>query len=71
VRLVGVGKLKGLRNEGPSQSFVGERRERLEYLADLLGELQALAEREACGKLPHLIALSRAEAIEESLKSTS
>jgi hypothetical protein len=50
---------------------VGERRERLEYLADLLGELQALAEREACGKLPHLIALSRAEAIEESLKSTS
>lgn len=29
-----------------------ERRERLEYLADLLSELKTLAERERCEKLP-------------------
>lgn len=45
-----------------------ERRERLEYLADLLSELKTLAERERCTKLPDLIAQSRAEAIAESLK---
>jgi hypothetical protein len=45
-----------------------ERRERLEYLADLLSELQTLAERERCARLPDLIAQSRAEAIAESLK---
>lgn len=45
-----------------------ERRERLEYLADLLSELKKLAEREHCAKLPELIAESRAEAIAESLK---
>jgi len=45
-----------------------ERRERLEYLADLLGELKTLAEREKCVKLPDLIAQSREEAIAESLK---
>jgi len=45
-----------------------ERRERLEYLADLLSELKTLAERERCDKLPGLIAKSREEAIAESLK---
>ncbi|MFA7307178.1 MAG: nodulation protein NolW [Hyphomicrobium sp.] len=45
-----------------------ERRERLEYLADLLSELKTLAERERCAKLPDLIAQSREEAIAESLK---
>ena len=50
------------------QSHDPERRERLEYLADLLSELKTLAEREHCSKLPDLIAQSRAEAIAESLK---
>ena len=45
-----------------------ERRERLEYLADLLSELTTLAERARCEKLPELIAQSREEAIAESLK---
>jgi hypothetical protein len=54
--------------EAYAQSPESERRERLEYLADLLSELQALAERERCAKLPDLIAQSRAEAIAESLK---
>jgi hypothetical protein len=45
-----------------------ERRERLEYLADLLSELKTLAERERCEKLPAMIAQSREEAIAESLK---
>jgi hypothetical protein len=48
--------------------FASERRERLEYLADLLSELQGLAEREGCEALSSLIARSRAEAIAESLK---
>jgi hypothetical protein len=50
------------------QSYDPERRERLEYLADLLSELKTLAERERCSKLPELIAQSREEAIAESLK---
>lgn len=45
-----------------------ERRERLEYLADLLSELKTIAERERCARLPDLIARSRAEAIAELLK---
>jgi len=60
-------KLQGLRESDRSQSWASERRERLEYLADLLSELQALAEREGCEKLADLISLSRAEALEESL----
>jgi hypothetical protein len=55
------------RESDRSQSLASERRERLEYLADLLSELQVLAEREGCEKLADLISLSRAEALEESL----
>jgi len=54
--------------ESSAQTLDLERRERLEYLADLLSELQALAVREHCARLPDLIAQSRAEAIAESLK---
>jgi hypothetical protein len=53
------------------EQAVSERRERLEYLADLLKELQLLAEREGCQKLPSLLALSRVEAINESLSGQS
>jgi hypothetical protein len=60
-------KLQGLRESDRSQPLDSERRERLEYLADLLSELQVLAEREGCEKLADLISLSRAEALEESL----
>ena len=68
-----VRKLEGLpkANTDYAQSPDYERRERLEYLADLLSELQSLAEREGCAKLPNLIAQSRAEAIAESLKVRS
>jgi hypothetical protein len=51
-----------------AQSPDSERRERLEYLADLLTELQTIAERESCTRLTEMIARSRAEAIAESLK---
>lgn len=64
-----VRKLEGMPNaQARAQSLDPERRERLEYLADLLSELQELAERESCARLPGLIAQSRAEAIAESLK---
>jgi hypothetical protein len=64
-----VMKLEGLPEaDTPTQLPDRERRERLEYLADLLSELQTLAEREGCARLPDLIARSRAEAIAESLK---
>lgn len=63
-------KLEGLPDTDTDlRSSDTERRERLEYLADLLSELQTLAERERCAKLPDLIARSRAEAIAESLKA--
>lgn len=62
-------KLEGLPEAETDLHLDAERRERLEYLADLLSELQALAEREGCAKLPNLIAQSRAEAIAESLKA--
>lgn len=65
-----VRKLEGLPEaETDLRSLDAERRERLEYLADLLSELQTLAEREGCAKLPNLIAQSRAEPIAESLKA--
>jgi len=64
-----VRKLEGLPEADVyAQSPDTERRERLEYLADLLSELQALAEREGCARLPKLIAQSRDEAISESLR---
>ena len=43
-----------------------ERRERMEYLADLLAELCVLAEREGCTKLPELLEQSRLEAEREA-----
>ena len=39
-----------------------EQRERLAYLADMLSELQVMAEREGCETLAGLLALSHAEA---------
>ena len=47
MRLV-LRKLEGLRESDRSQSLASERRERLEYLADLLSELEVLAERDGC-----------------------
>jgi hypothetical protein len=44
----------------------GERREHLEYLADLLSELQRMAEREGCPKLSRMLAISHAEAVREA-----
>ena len=43
-----------------------ERRERLTYLADLLNELQVLAQREGCETLTGLLALSHAEALRKA-----
>ncbi len=48
-----------------------ERREKMEYLADLLGQMLVLAELEGCEKLPALLAVSRAEAMREMLRSTT
>lgn len=48
-----------------------QRRERLEYLADLLGELQQIAEREGCRRLARLLAISYAEAMRESLRRSA
>ncbi len=42
----------------------------MEYLADLLGEMLILAEHEGCEKLPGMLAVSRAEAMREMLRST-
>lgn len=42
-----------------------ERREHLEYLADLLDQLQRMAEREGCRKLSRMLAISHAEAQRE------
>ena len=63
-------KLEGLRESDRFQSLASERRERLKYLAELLSELEVLAKREGCKKLSGLIALSRAEALEESLSGS-
>lgn len=43
-----------------------ERRAHLEYLADLLGELQRIAEREGCHRLSRMLAISYAEAQRET-----
>lgn len=69
MRLV-LRKLEGLRESDRSQSLASERRERLEYLADLLSELEVLAEREGCQKAFWADRLSRAEALEESLSGS-
>ncbi len=54
-----------LRDSGCSGQIDHERREHLEYLADLLGELQRMAEREGCRKLSRMLAISHAEAVRE------
>lgn len=66
-----MGKLEGLPQVRQESPVDGERRERLEYLADLLRELQALARQEGCSRLPDLIEHSRAEAIAESLRDVA
>ncbi len=55
-----------LHNSGFSGRAGGERRDHLEYLADLLGELQQMAEREGCHKLSRMLAISHAEAQRET-----
>jgi hypothetical protein len=47
----------------------GERRERLEYLADMLDELQQMAERAGCRKLSRMLAISHAEARRETRRT--
>jgi hypothetical protein len=48
------------------QSTGGLTRDRLEYVADLLLELQAIATEEGCETLAGLLALSRAEALRKT-----
>jgi hypothetical protein len=55
-----------LHDSGCSGQTGGERREQLEYLADLLNELQRMAEREGCHKLSRMLAISHAEAVREA-----
>jgi len=55
-----------LQDSGCSGPDGGQKREHLEYLADLLGELQRMAEREGCRKLSRLLAISHAEARRET-----
>ncbi len=50
-----MGKLKGLPQVEQAQRGDDERRERLEYLADLLRELHMLARQEGCSRLPDLL----------------
>ncbi len=58
--------MDSLHKSGISDQLEGERQAHLEYLADLLGELQRMAEREGCRKLSHLLAISYAEAVRET-----
>ena len=51
---------------GRSGAGGGEEYGNLEYLADLLGELQQMAEREGCRKLSRMLAISHAEAQRET-----
>jgi hypothetical protein len=64
-------KMDQLRDtERPGQTG-DERQDRLEYLADLLGELQQMAEREGCRRLSRMLALSYAEAIRETFRRSA
>lgn len=54
-----------LRNSSISSRPDEEWREHLEYIADLLRELQRMAEREGCHKLSRMLAISHAEAERE------
>ena len=58
--------MEALQDSGHFGRPGGEKREHLEYLADLLGELQLMAEREGCRKLSRLLAISHAEARRET-----
>jgi hypothetical protein len=53
---------------GVSHFAEDEGREHLEYLADLLGELQRMAEREGFRKLSRMLAISHAEAKRETVR---
>ncbi|MBS0239875.1 MAG: hypothetical protein JSR89_15765 [Proteobacteria bacterium] len=58
--------MEALRHSGPCGQSGREKRDQLEYLADLLGELQRMAEREGCRKLSRMLAISHAEARRET-----
>ena len=55
-----------LRKSSVSNRPDEERREHLEYIADLLRELQRMADRQGCHKLSRMLAISHAEAERES-----
>ena len=55
-----------LHDSGCSGHPSGKRREHLEYLADLLGQLQRMAEKEGRRKLSCMLAISHAEAVREA-----
>ncbi len=55
-----------LHDSGYPGQLGGERRDHLEYLADLLSELQRMAEQEGCHKLSRMLAISHAEAVREA-----
>lgn len=46
-----------------------ERREKLTYMADMLNELQTIAEKEGCETLAGLLALSQTEALRKASAS--
>ena len=52
-------------SRGPHQAG-GSRQEHLEYLADMLSELQRMAERAGCRRLSRMLAISWAEAKRET-----
>jgi len=58
--------MEALQDSGHSGRSGSEKRDQLEYLADLLGELQRMAEREGCRKLSRMLAISHAEARRET-----
>ena len=53
-------------DSGTSARVGEERRENLDYITDLLGELQRMAERQGYRKLSRMLAISHAEAQRES-----
>ncbi len=63
-----MGNLRDSRISGQTR---GEQREHLEYLTDLLSELQRMAEREGCHKLSRMLAISYAEAKRETDRRTA
>jgi hypothetical protein len=63
--------MEALQDSADSGRTGGEKRDHLEYLADLLGELQLMAEREGCRKLSRMLAISYAEARRETHRHQS